>query len=98
MIECHPQTLILIDERVINSCSSVRYNLKFNEIYLKELPKFHGGVPIAPYFTDSNGEIRRIGWFVSILDENKTNNDNNIYNHAKSVSDWLRYFYSLLKS
>ena len=72
MIPCIEGTVTRVDERVLGqlrSERSYRSAISFDRDYLLALPSIHGGTPIAPYFTDSTGATRRVGWFVSMYDE-----------------------------
>lgn len=44
--------------------------LRFDPDYLAALPTLHGAKPVRQYFVDGKGNLRRIGWFVTIYDLN----------------------------
>lgn len=70
MIECEPGTVIPVDERVIRILeSNPAFNLNFDPEYIANLAAFHGGTPLNQYFADSTGVVRRIAWFVALIDE-----------------------------
>ena len=74
MIECVPGTVLPVDERVLHELRHddhwVKWwRLRFDDDYLATLPSIHGGIPTRPFFTDTSGQLRRIGWFVSIYDD-----------------------------
>lgn len=70
MLKCVPNSVLPMDRRVLESLTrSLGFNLAFGPDYLAALPEIHGGTPEMAYFTTPNGVVRRIGWFVSFLDE-----------------------------
>lgn len=71
MITCKKETVLPIDQRVLDYvATSSAFHLNFDSDYLRSLPSFHGGIPLAPFFTTPNREIRQVAWFVSFLDDN----------------------------
>lgn len=69
MIKCRDDSLLPIDQRVIDYIvTSAAFGLHLDSDYLAALPDIHGGVPVAPYFTTPSGETREVAWFVSFLD------------------------------
>ena len=72
MIHCIEGSVTPLDERVLADLRSPRRHrpaILFDEDYLSALPFIHGGTPVNPYFTDSKGITRRIGWFVTMYDQ-----------------------------
>ncbi|PHS05028.1 MAG: hypothetical protein COA78_15770 [Blastopirellula sp.] len=71
MIDCIEETVLPVDQRVLDLLLHSEYwnDLRFDPEYLATLSSIHGGTPTKQYFTDSTGNIRRIGWFVSMFDE-----------------------------
>lgn len=66
MIECTRDSVIPIDERVIRRVTD---DVTLDPDYVHNLPSFHGGTPLDQYFFDASGVVRRIGWFVALIDE-----------------------------
>lgn len=69
-IECHPESLTdPPDDRMIKHLKGYWYNIAFDEAFLRMLPRFHGGVPLNPYFDSKLGNTFRIAFFLNIVDE-----------------------------
>ena len=68
MIACASDTIAPFNAAIISTLRT-RYLLDFDPDYEGHAATFHGGTPITPYFT-CNGQERRIGWFVALLDHN----------------------------
>lgn len=59
-----------VDDRVIRILqTSLAFRLTFDSDYIQNLSLFHGARPLNPYVVDSTGVVRRIGWFVALIDE-----------------------------
>ncbi|MCA9179461.1 MAG: hypothetical protein KDB14_33630 [Planctomycetales bacterium] len=73
MIECTPGSAMPICQRSLASLLAGNYwhvdqALRFDPDYIAALPQLHGAHPLRPYFRDSRGHLRRIGWFVTMTD------------------------------
>ena len=62
------------DQRVIGLFESYRQFL-LDPDYKRILPLIHGGVPVRQYFATANGDVRRIGRFLTFLDKHSTLSD-----------------------
>lgn len=71
MIQCVDGSVLPLDERALGKLLDDDFwrSLRFDQDYLAALPAIHGGTPVKSYFTDANGTVRRVGWFVSMYDE-----------------------------
>ena len=67
-VKCVPKSLAgPVDPRVVRWLD--KRGLPLDPVFLKQVKKFHGGVPVNPYFTASNGETYRVGRFLPLVDE-----------------------------
>ena len=67
MLTCHKDTVLPIDDRVLQSVKD-GYELQLDQAFERLLPDIHGGIPETPYFTTRSGIVRRVGWFITCYD------------------------------
>jgi hypothetical protein len=67
-IRCAPKSLAgPVDPRVVRWFA--RHHQPLDPVFLRNVKKFHGGVPLKQYFDASDGKTYRVGRFLTLVDE-----------------------------